>query len=136
MLYIVSLHACMYIVSTDGLGMSSNSVHDNDAHDIHNNSGIQSSPSQYNNDSNSHHQQSSAIRKKHAGTTSGNKSSASHANSLAAKHIIAILDTVSMLMSRQIRGTVERSMRYVMSLYHDIVTTYNESGYNITYAVW
>eukprot|EP00953_Heterococcus_sp_UTEX-ZZ885_P035731 18431-Heterococcus_DN1.PRE.1 len=91
----------------DGVGgmLSSNSVHsgihNSDIHE-HTTDSIQSLTSQYNN--------TNDTKKKHVSTGITGKSSATHANLLAAKHIISILDTVSMLMSRQIRGTVERSL--------------------------
>jgi hypothetical protein len=103
------MYATVHHTKADGVGgmLSSNSVHSG----IHNSdmhehtSDVQSSTSQYNitNDTKKKHVSSSGIL--------GKSSAATHANALAAKHIISILDTVSMLMSRQIRGTVERSLR-------------------------
>jgi hypothetical protein len=95
--------------------LSSNSAHSGiHIGDLREHSDVQLLTSQYNNtNDNNSHRHSSAIKKKHTSSMTS-KSSATHANSLAAKHIIGILDTVSMLMSRQIRGTVERSLRYVI----------------------
>jgi hypothetical protein len=107
------IFATVHNTQADGVGgmLSSNSVHSG----IHNSdmhehtSDIQSSTSHYNN--------TNDTKKKHVSTgITGKSSAATHANALAAKHIISILDTVSMLMSRQIRGTVERSLRYVYML--------------------